>query len=464
MKKNPTILALISVVIIYPFIAHAAFVDVSNTHVNAEAIAYVQSQGIVGGYPDGTFGASRNINRAEFTKIVIEATSTDISGSQCFPDVSDQWFAKYVCTAKNLGVIGGYPDGTFRPEKEVSFVEASKIIAVAFDTELNVETDIWYEGYVRSLAGINAIPTSVHSFDAKITRGEMAEMIYRLHAKHEDLPSVTYEQLAGLAPIQQPVRQMGYPFNFPLTPDWIDRWNFYIDEYPVHMEPEEGVNFLTKLDLERVERLEGQEGIFHSFLRVLFPKGAGSNFISHFYDKDRAGVVAVALGQMKPTEEIHMRYYVRFPTDFDFSTEGTLPVIRGATESSEYGAWGSTFYAGIGWTNKGELVIRGSFQDDLSINRKQKQKFLADGEWHKIDISARLNTVPIRRMNGSLTVKYDGEQVYKSDTISFRGRAEDKWDSIGLYATIGTMDTFSVAKKDMNVDLAGFTVSDKPIN
>ncbi len=58
-------------------------------------------------------------------------------------------------------------------------------------------TDVWYEGYVRGLAGQNAIPTSIVSFDHHITRGEMAEMIYRLKAGVAEKESRTYEELAG---------------------------------------------------------------------------------------------------------------------------------------------------------------------------------------------------------------------------------------------------------------------------
>jgi len=454
----------------FPLIAFTSFSDVSDTHMNAEAIVYVQSQGIVGGYPDGTFQADRNINRAEFTKIVIEATNNDITGFRCFPDVIEQWFAKYICTAKNLGVIGGYPDGTFKPDQEVSFVEAAKIIAVAFDAELNIESDIWYEGYVRSLAGKNAIPTTINSLDAKITRGEMAEMIFRLHARQNAKASMTYEGLAGLPENSGEnksinTRSADYPYTFPITNNWQDEWNFYIDEDPVHKDPEEGINLLAELDLERVERLEETGGRFSEFLRVHFSKGAGSFFIAHFYGKERAGVVARALGAIKPAEELHLRYYVRFPENFDFSVPGTLPGLGGATLTSEYGAYGSMFNAGVYWTEKGELRVSGSFQEDVGGSRITEASFSADNKWHVIDISARLNTVPVRRFNGQITVKYDGEVVFNNSNggVSFRSRAKDVWDSLSFYATIGTYDTFTVAPIDMHIDLAGFTVSDKPI-
>lgn len=39
----------------------------------------------------------------------------------CFEDVEDEWFAPYVCYAKEKGWVTGYPDGTFKPENNVKF-------------------------------------------------------------------------------------------------------------------------------------------------------------------------------------------------------------------------------------------------------------------------------------------------------------------------------------------------------
>ena len=447
-----------------PFAVHAAFSDVSIHHENKAAIDYVQSKGIVSGYPDGTFGPNSSINRAEFTKIIIEALYDSSSGSNCFPDVSDEWFAKYVCYAKTLGMIAGYPDGTFQPGRPVQFVEAAKIIASGFELSGETGTE-WFAEFVRGLESQNAIPTSINSFSQELTRAQMAEIIHRLDANLTAKSSKTFADLGGTPKTQTQSYSSGqkYPFTFPLGTDWIDKWNFYVDENPIHKDPEEGINILATLDLKRVERIEEPSGIFPQFLRAHFPKGAGSNFISHFYGKERAGVVARALGNMKPTDEIYMRYYIRFPEGFDFSTEGSLPNVSGATTTSEYGSYGSMFSTGVYWRKSGEIAVSGRFQESTGGSRFTGEKFADDNEWHSIDIHARLNSVPTRRHNGYLEIFYDGETIYMNPGVSFRNRIEDQWDSIGLYATIGTLDTFSVAKEDMYLDLAGFIVSDKPL-
>ena len=65
---------------------------------------------------------------------------------------------------------------------EINFVEAAKIITIAFDLTL-IEADIWYEPYVEALENKGAVPESIQAFDQFITRGEMSEIIYRLRAE-----------------------------------------------------------------------------------------------------------------------------------------------------------------------------------------------------------------------------------------------------------------------------------------
>ena len=182
----------VPIVLITP--SYADFLDVPPTHPQVEAINYVQEQGIVSGYPDGSFKPDNTINRAEFTKILVEATTDDLSIDNClkskpalFSDVNkNQWFAKYVCTAKTQGTIIGYPDGTFGPTKEINFAEASKIIINSFGfTAEAADGGQWYEAYINMLKSIDAVPSSLISPDQAVTRAEMAGIIYRVQTVME---------------------------------------------------------------------------------------------------------------------------------------------------------------------------------------------------------------------------------------------------------------------------------------
>ncbi len=167
----------------------------------------MQGQAIVQGYEDNTFRPDRSINRAEFTKIIVEAVYDDSEILSCLENTNsllkdverDAWFAKYVCVAAAKQIVQGYPDGTFRPSQDISFVEAAKIIAIAFghNTQAIKEGDQWFTQFVRYIEAQNSIPTSINALDKKITRGEMAEMIYRLKTKTVNKPSKSYTELTG---------------------------------------------------------------------------------------------------------------------------------------------------------------------------------------------------------------------------------------------------------------------------
>ncbi len=186
----------------------ASFPDVSEFNLNGDAISYVKDNGIVSGYPDGSFKPYNTINRAEFTKIIIGAKyeATEIDGcvaenstsgmtNMFFPDVpKNEWFAKYICVAKIHDVISGYPDGTFKPADTINFAEAAKIISNTFGYPADVDA-VWYKPYTDNLADKNAIPTTIMGFDYLITRGEMSEMVYRLKA---DITSKTSWNYAAM--------------------------------------------------------------------------------------------------------------------------------------------------------------------------------------------------------------------------------------------------------------------------
>jgi hypothetical protein len=177
--------------------AHARFFDVEPEHNYFDAIEFLTREGIVQGYENRSFQPERNINRAEFTKILVTALYPPSYIDSCienltepalsFPDVPhDSWFAPYICTAWTNGIVSGYPDGRFRPEEGVNFVESAKMISLGFGlTGLELpnfgkDNVLWYQPYVEFLAAQNAIPYSIIDLPQPINRGEMAELIYRM--------------------------------------------------------------------------------------------------------------------------------------------------------------------------------------------------------------------------------------------------------------------------------------------
>ncbi|OGJ42860.1 hypothetical protein A3B60_04025 [Candidatus Peregrinibacteria bacterium RIFCSPLOWO2_01_FULL_39_12] len=169
------------------------FGDVEYGDANYAAISYLQDAKVVQGYADGTFKPGNSINRAEFLKIVMEASGKEFGGENCYKDVKDEWFAKYVCGATELGLVSGYGDKTFKPGQDINFAEASKIIANTLGLEISEDSEEnWYQKYVTTLEDKKAIPKEVYSFDYKVKRGDMAEMIWRVKEDPDYVSTTTY--------------------------------------------------------------------------------------------------------------------------------------------------------------------------------------------------------------------------------------------------------------------------------
>lgn len=169
----------------------ASFPDIEN-HVYQDSIKNVFDQGIVAGYPDGTFRPDSSINRAEFVKILVESRFEEEAKDRerlnlfCFEDLKDsiEWYSGYVCLAKEKQIITGYPDQTFRPSVFVNRAEAAKILYQSyFESVSETETPgPWYQIYLDLLEekGLLFEPFS-NTLDAPLTRGEMSFLVDELN-------------------------------------------------------------------------------------------------------------------------------------------------------------------------------------------------------------------------------------------------------------------------------------------
>ena len=99
------------------------------------AICTLSNAGIINGYNDGTFKPNGKITRAEFATIAsrfFEYADENIENP--FSDVEEgAWYYKYIMAASEMGLINGYPDGTFGPEKLITRAEAVTIVNRTLD-------------------------------------------------------------------------------------------------------------------------------------------------------------------------------------------------------------------------------------------------------------------------------------------------------------------------------------------
>lgn len=175
-----------------------AFSDVKVTSSQSQAIDTLQERGIVQGFSDGSFRPNHNITRAEFLKIVLEARAEDQNvalkpSTGCFDDARGHWAEGYICQAKAEGIVSGYSMGEFKPNQNVNFIEAGKMLALAFKQDkAEAVGGLWYEPHVLALESSKAIPATITSLIHTLTRGEMAEMIWRLTDNRTDQPTKGY--------------------------------------------------------------------------------------------------------------------------------------------------------------------------------------------------------------------------------------------------------------------------------
>ncbi len=170
-----------------------AFSDVDSNNQYYEAIVYLAQEGVIAGYPDGSFKPDKTVSRVEALKFIFEGIKESVSdGNLPFPDVSEsEWYAKYLYTAFNRGVVNGYPDGTFKPSNTVNKAEFYKILFNGMGVDINprvaekpfedVEKDDWFAPYIAYAKelGITEDVNKIRPSQG-MTRGEVAYAIYRL--------------------------------------------------------------------------------------------------------------------------------------------------------------------------------------------------------------------------------------------------------------------------------------------
>ena len=105
--------------------------DVASTAWYNNAVSTLTNLGVINGMPDGGFHPDDNITRAEFATMAARffVVSEDYdTTTDAFSDIAGHWARENVNLAYLLGIISGYPDGTYRPQNPISRAEAMTIV------------------------------------------------------------------------------------------------------------------------------------------------------------------------------------------------------------------------------------------------------------------------------------------------------------------------------------------------
>ncbi|MEQ1849930.1 MAG: S-layer homology domain-containing protein [Candidatus Peribacteraceae bacterium] len=182
MHHRTALFLLASLVSVSGTVFAASFTDTSLSPYQT-AIDGLVTRGVVQGYGDGTYRPNALINRAEFLKILVESRFPGYTprDQYCFNDMlSIEWYSRPVCAGKELGIVQGYPDNTFRPDRAVNLVEALKMAFLSFGITPPADAGQWYQRYLTAASVRGILPHLLTEPDRLITRGEMASIAYSL--------------------------------------------------------------------------------------------------------------------------------------------------------------------------------------------------------------------------------------------------------------------------------------------
>lgn len=116
--------------------------DVAATSWYNTAVSTLSSMGIITGYPDGTFRPNAAITRAEFAAIAARFDNDGDKTAAKFSDIANHWARDEISIAYNNGWITGYPDGTFGPQRDITRAETMTLVNRVLNRQPETEDDL----------------------------------------------------------------------------------------------------------------------------------------------------------------------------------------------------------------------------------------------------------------------------------------------------------------------------------
>lgn len=106
------------------------------------AVSTLSAMGIITGYPDGTFRPNAYITRAEFAAIAARFDADGDKTLAAFSDIANHWAKDEISVAYNNGWVDGYPDGTFGPQRNITRAETVTLVNRVLNRKPETEDDL----------------------------------------------------------------------------------------------------------------------------------------------------------------------------------------------------------------------------------------------------------------------------------------------------------------------------------
>lgn len=174
----------------------ALFSDLPISHPNYKAVSSLKRDGVISGYPDGTFKPSKGVSRVEVLKLIFSALKSDVPSANnltfSFKDTNrSEWYAPFLEFAIASNIVKGYSDNTFKPSQTVNKAEFAKMLVIALNENIDespsdlpsdVSSSDWFAPYVAFVVEngyADLVNGKFYPNDA-MDRAKVAESLYRV--------------------------------------------------------------------------------------------------------------------------------------------------------------------------------------------------------------------------------------------------------------------------------------------
>jgi hypothetical protein len=215
-----------------------------------------------------------------------------------------------------------------------------------------------------------------------------------------------------------------------------------------------------------VQALASDDIRFPYILRVTYPGGSASPAVSKTSGAAIGGVSFVAHAGISPADYICLRYYLKFPSDFDFVKGGKLPGLSGgaANRGRNIPSGEDGFSVRFMWRDGGEGEVYAYTPDSMGVGTSLARgawKFNR-GKWQCLEQELKLNTPGAR--DGSVRVWLDGKLVAQQQGLRFRDASALQIDAVLFSTFFGGGDASWATPENTFADFAGFAISDRHID
>jgi hypothetical protein len=198
-------------------------------------------------------------------------------------------------------------------------------------------------------------------------------------------------------------------------------------------------------------------------LRVQYPRGSVSPAASREYGSPGGGMQVFLLVNGKAQDDAYLRYWVRFPPNFEFVKGGKLPGLFGGSEVSggEHPDGTNGFSTRLMWRSNGagEVYLYAPHESGTSLGRGSWT--WPRGEWTCVEEHVTLNKPGAH--DGAVTVWVDGNEVLTEQKILYRSVDRLRIEGIFFSTFFGGADPSWAPHHDQHADFAGFALSGQPI-